>query len=56
MNCCRSQLCEGTNRFFSRWSKRYAKDFRKKGPDKIQTMILRGVGSDGSSNMTGKNN
>ncbi len=49
MNCCQSQLCDGTNRFFSRWSKRYAKDFRKKGPDKIQKMILKGIGSRGSS-------
>jgi len=49
MECCRSQFCEGANRFFTRWSRRYARQFRKKGPDKIQKMILEGIGARGSS-------
>jgi magnesium-protoporphyrin O-methyltransferase len=36
-------MCEPTNRFFSRWSKRYAKSFRKSGLDKTQRYLLEGV-------------
>lgn len=43
MDCCSSKKIEGTNRFFSRWSKKYARTFRKKGLDKIQQLLLGGV-------------
>ncbi len=42
--CCSSTAqCEGTNRFFSRWSKKYARDYRKKGLAKEQRMLLEGL-------------
>lgn len=42
--CCRSSVtCKGTNEFFSRFSRRYAKQFRKKGLEKIQKFLLEGV-------------
>ena len=41
--CCSSGACEPTNRFFSRWSKRYAKSFRKSGLEKTQRYLLEGV-------------
>lgn len=34
---------EPTNKFFSRWSKRYAKRFRKGGLEKTQRYILEGI-------------
>jgi 2-polyprenyl-3-methyl-5-hydroxy-6-metoxy-1,4-benzoquinol methylase len=44
MSCCTtSQSHEGTNRFFSRWSKRYAKDYKKKGLAKEQRFLLEGI-------------
>jgi magnesium-protoporphyrin O-methyltransferase len=44
MSCCTtSQPHEGTNRFFSRWSKRYAKDYKKKGLAKEQRFLLEGI-------------
>lgn len=43
-SCCQSSgRCEGANRFFSRFSKRYAKQFRRKGLEKIQKHLLEGV-------------
>ncbi|HWP82485.1 MAG TPA: class I SAM-dependent methyltransferase [Bacteroidota bacterium] len=43
-SCCTSSVsCEGTNRFFSKFSKRYAKQFKKKGLEKIQKYLLEGV-------------
>ena len=38
MNCCQS--CAGTDRFFSKYSHRYAKRFRKKGPDKTSRILI----------------
>lgn len=44
MTCCPpSQPTEGTNRFFTRWSKRYAKDYKKKGLAKEQRFLLEGI-------------
>jgi SAM-dependent methyltransferase len=40
VNCCTT---EGTNRFFSRWSKTYAKRFRKKGLAKEQRFLVEGI-------------
>jgi magnesium-protoporphyrin O-methyltransferase len=43
-SCCHSSVtCEGTNKFFSRFSKRYAKQFKKKGLEKVQMLLLEGV-------------
>ena len=42
--CCPSPPpTDGTNRFFSRWSKTYEKQFRKKGLAKEQRLLLIGV-------------
>ncbi len=42
--CCNSLgACEPMNRFFSRWSKRYAKSFRKCGLERTQRYLLEGV-------------
>ena len=38
MNCCQSFA--GTDRFFSKHSHRYAKRFRKKGPDKTSRILI----------------
>ncbi|GJQ21611.1 MAG: hypothetical protein HBSIN02_19660 [Bacteroidia bacterium] len=43
MNCCPVSPCPGTNRFFTRWAKNYAKQFRKKGLDKAQQYLLEGI-------------
>jgi len=45
MNACchNSGAYEPTNKFFSRWSKRYAKSFRKNGLEKTQRFLLEGV-------------
>ena len=43
-SCCQSNpLQEGTNRFFSRWSKSYARRFRKGKLDNVQKYLLEGV-------------
>jgi len=42
-SCCRNPRIEGTNSFFSRFSKSYAKKFRKKGLEKTQKFLLEGV-------------
>ena len=43
-DCCHpSQTNEPVNKFFSRWSKRYAKRFRKGGLDKEQRYLLDGI-------------
>ena len=41
--CCHSGACGPTDKFFSRWSKRYAKSFRKNGLEKTQRYLLEGV-------------
>ena len=44
MSCCTTlQPHEGTNRFFSRWSKKYAKNYKKKGLAKEQRFLLEGI-------------
>ena len=43
MSCCTSNSCSGTNIFFSRWSKSFAKRFRKKGLEKVQRYLLEGI-------------
>ncbi|MBI3788677.1 MAG: methyltransferase domain-containing protein [Ignavibacteriales bacterium] len=45
MNCCceRNTNTLATNKFFSRFSKNYAKRFRKKGLEKVQRYLLEGV-------------
>lgn len=40
MECCAQQ---GTNRFFSRWSKNYCKRFLKKGLAKEQRLLIEGI-------------
>jgi SAM-dependent methyltransferase len=46
-SCCQSSVAtEGTNKFFSKFSKRYAKQFKKKGLEKIQKYLLDGVRSE----------
>ena len=40
MDCCSTQ---GTNKFFSRWSKTYLKRFRKKGLAKEQNYLVEGI-------------
>jgi magnesium-protoporphyrin O-methyltransferase len=43
-SCCSTPSpTNGTNKFFSRWSKLYAKRFRRKGLAKEQTFLLEGV-------------
>ncbi len=43
-SCCNVPgTTEPTNKFFSRWSKRYAKRFRKGGLEKTQRYILEGI-------------
>jgi len=43
-SCCTTQSStDGTNTFFSRWSKSYAKQFRKKGLAKEQRLLLKSV-------------
>ncbi len=45
MSCCNncSAAAEGTNKFFSRWSKSYARKFRRRGLEKAQKYLLEGV-------------
>lgn len=40
MDCCRAQ---GTNKFFSRWSRTYYKRFRKRGLEKVQKYLVEGI-------------
>jgi len=43
-SCCTTpSSTEGTNKFFSRWSKTYEKQFRKKGLAKEQKLLLEGI-------------
>ncbi|MBI4430071.1 MAG: class I SAM-dependent methyltransferase, partial [Ignavibacteriales bacterium] len=43
-SCCQTNPAqEGTNKFFSRWSKKYAKQFRKGKLEKVQKHLLEGV-------------
>lgn len=43
-SCCQTNpRQEGTNKFFSRWSKSYAKRFRKGKMEKVQKYLLEGV-------------
>ncbi len=46
MSCCASDQCPGTNRFFSRWSRSYARRFRRKGLEKVQKYLLEGIQKD----------
>ena len=50
MNCC--QPYAGPDRFFSRYSRRYAKRFRKKGPDKISRILIAGLARAGVATKT----
>jgi magnesium-protoporphyrin O-methyltransferase len=43
MSCCASNSTGGTNACFSKWSKRYAKRFRKNGLEKAQRLLLEGI-------------
>ncbi len=43
MTCCGRQECTGTNKFFSKFSTKYAKRFRKKGLEKVQNHLLEGI-------------
>lgn len=43
MACCSSESCQGTNKFFSRWSKTYAKRFKRKGLEKVQRYLLESI-------------
>ncbi|MBI3005045.1 MAG: methyltransferase domain-containing protein, partial [Ignavibacteriales bacterium] len=43
-SCCQTHPAqEGTNKFFSRWSKKYAKRFKKGKLEKVQQHLLEGV-------------
>ncbi|MEE9225813.1 MAG: methyltransferase domain-containing protein [Bacteroidota bacterium] len=46
MNCC-SMETSGTDKFFSKHAKRCAKQFRKKGLDKCQKMLVAGISRPG---------
>jgi magnesium-protoporphyrin O-methyltransferase len=43
MSCCAGDKCSGAKRFFTRWSKSYAKQQRKKGLEKVQQLLLEGI-------------
>ncbi|MBI3195497.1 MAG: methyltransferase domain-containing protein [Ignavibacteriae bacterium] len=45
MNCCQTQSLSGTDKFFTKQSDRYLKQFRKKGLAKEQRMLLEGISS-----------
>lgn len=49
MDCCSTQ---GTEKFFSRWSKKYLKRFRKKGLAKEQRYLVEGITRDDISSKT----
>lgn len=53
MSCCcpSTDACQGANSFFSRWSKSYAKKFRRRGLEKVQHYILEGVKREAIPNM-----
>jgi len=43
-SCCQAETrSEGTNKFFSRWSKKYARRFRKGKLEKVQKHLLEGI-------------
>ena len=43
-SCCQTDTrSEGTNKFFSKWSKKYAKRFRKGKLEKVQKHLLEGI-------------
>jgi len=43
-SCCQTDTrSEGTNKFFSKWSKKYARRFRKGKLEKVQKQLLEGV-------------
>ncbi len=43
-SCCQTETrSEGTNKFFSKWSKKYARRFRKGKLEKVQKHLLEGV-------------
>ena len=43
MNCCASEHTQAKDKFFSKRSKKYAKQFCKKGLDKTQQFLLEGI-------------
>lgn len=43
MTCCQGQECAGANKFFTKFSKKYARRFRKKGLEKVQSRLLEGI-------------
>ncbi len=43
MTCCNGPECAGTNKFFTRFSSKYAKRFRRKGLEKVQMHLLKGI-------------
>lgn len=43
MDCCSAGNTQGTNTFFSKFSKTYARRFKKKGLEKAQKYLLEGV-------------
>jgi len=43
MICCSGQECAGADKFFSKFSAKYAKRFRKKGLEKVQNDLLEGI-------------
>lgn len=43
MTCCSGPECPGTNKFFTRFSAKYAKRFRRKGLEKVQVHLLKGI-------------
>ena len=50
-NCCATpRTTEGTNKFFSRWSKQYEKQFRKKGLAKEQKLLLDSIRKESITN------
>jgi SAM-dependent methyltransferase len=42
-SCCTTSIPTGTGKFFSRWSRTYARRFRKKGLAKEQKLLLAGI-------------
>ncbi len=47
MNCCQTQTLSGTDKFFTKQSNRYLKQFRKKGLAKEQRMLVEGISASG---------
>jgi magnesium-protoporphyrin O-methyltransferase len=52
MNCCQTQTLSGTDKFFTKQSERYMKQFRKKGLAKEQQLLLEGISALGLEEKT----